>query len=132
MMSREPVSESVPYFKVADVEHPHNGAEVDVSGASSLSFKNPVVVDCEFREDLEMFGDSEKSKRDITKVDIARSSSSSMEESFTPKKTHKFKFKTCCEWAVIGTVIAMLWGILILLCILYRTFEVQGGNVCVK
>ena len=111
---------SVPYFKVVDGEHLNYGAGVDVGGAHSLAFENPDANDFEFREETARDSDENKAE----KADVTRSSSSSTEESCRPKKTHKFKLKTCCEWAVIGTVIVVLWGLLIFLAIFYRTFQV--------
>ena len=79
----------------------------DVSGDCALSTENPIAIDFEIPE----AGD--------------KASSICMEDICRPKKTSKFKFKTCCEWAVILTVIAVIWGLLIFLAIFYRTFQVR-------
>ena len=85
---------SVPYFK--DGEHPHHGAGAEVSGAHSLTFTNPATIDLD---------ENKGEKAAMT--------------SCKPKKTNKFNSRTCCEWAVVGTVIAVIWGLLMLPTIYY-------------
>ena len=79
----------------------------DVSGDCALSTENPIAIDVEIPE----AGD--------------KASSISMEESCRPKKTSKIKLKTCCEWAVIITVIVVIWGLLALPTVYYHTFQVR-------
>ena len=118
-MSCEPAS--VPYSvgKVADGEHPHHGTGAEVSDVHSLSITNPLAIDFEIREELAR----EKDDNEREKAAVI-TTSNTVEESCRPKK-NKFKFTTCCEWAVIGTVIAVMWGLLMLPTIYYRTPQVQ-------
>ena len=112
------MSASVPYFNaVADGEHPYHGAGADVSDAQNLSFTNPVAIDFEIQAALAR--ENEREKAAMTRT------SNTMEESYRTKKRSKFNFKTCCEWAVIGTVIAVVWGLLMLPTIYYQIPQVQ-------
>ena len=115
-MSCEPAS--VPYFKEGtDGEHPHYGAGAEVSGAYSLTFKNPFAIDFEIREVLAR----ENDENDREKAAVTRTSNT-MEESCRP---NKFKFRAYAEWAVISTVIAVIWGLLTLPTIFYYIQQVQ-------
>ena len=120
---------SVSYFEckaVADGEHPHHGAGAEVSDAHSLTFKKPVAINFESREVLARENDeNDREKAAVT------TTSNTMEENCRTKK-NKFKFRTCCEWAVIGTVILVIWGLLTLPTIYYRTPQVQWRSYCVK
>ena len=111
---------SVPYFKeVADGEHPHHGAGAEVSGAHRLSITNQIAIDFGIRKVLAR--ENGENKREKAAVTSLRTSNTT-EESCRPKK---FKFRTCGKWAVIGTVIAVIWGLLTLPTIYYRTPQVQ-------
>ena len=113
VMSCEPAS--VPYFnEVADGEHPHHGTGAEVSDAHSLSITNPVAIEFEIREALAREKDENDSEKEAMTI-----TSNTMEASCRSKKTNKFNFKTCGEWAVIGTVIAVIWGLLMLPTIYY-------------
>ena len=123
-MSCEPAS--VPYFQELDGEHPHYGGGADVSGAHSLSFKNPLAIDFEIREALER----ENAENDRERAAMTTTSNST-EESSSPKKASKFKSRRCGEWAVILTVIVVIWGLLTLPTIYYRALKnaTRNGSV---
>ena len=84
-------------------------------GQISSAHKNPVANDLEIREALGRENEREKA--------TTTTASNIVEKSCRPK------FKTCCEWAVICTVIAVIWGLLALPIVYYRTLQVHAVGV---
>ena len=126
MMSCEPVSK-----EVTDVEYPHYGAGADISGAHSLSFNNPVAIVHNFEIQVALTGENDENQREKAAMTSLRASNATVpKKTWRPKKTDKIELKTCsCEWAVILTVIAVIWGLLALPTVYYRTLQVQCMEV---
>lgn len=93
---------------------------------SGLSFENPIAIDFEIEEALARENDMNERE----KVSMSRTSNS-MEESCRPKK-NKIKYRPYGEWAVILTVIVVIWGLLIVPNVYYRTLQVRGDNTSMK
>ena len=113
-MSRERATVSC-FKQIAAGEHAHYGTDISRGRRCvSLSFENPVAINFEIQEELAR--DDEKASEDAT--------SNTVTVRFLPKKTDN-KFKIYCEWAVICTVIVVIWGLLTLPTIYYHMPQVQ-------
>ena len=90
---------------------------IHVSGNPGLSFENPMAVDSETQEQLAE-GD-EEGRGEATRNRISSSSFTTLR----PKK--RSKSKPYVEWAVIGTVIVVIWGLLTLPSIYFHMPQVK-------
>ena len=113
-MSRERAS--IPYFKEFPVgEHPD-----DRSGRYRLAFANPVATSFDIKEELAA---DDEQRREKAGWKGNCNTSITVQASCGRKKIDKFKIYG--EWAVICTVIVVIWGLLTLPTIYYHMPQVQ-------
>ena len=116
-MSRERATVSC-FKQIAAGGHAHYGTDISRGRRCvSLSFENPVAINFEIQEELAR--DDEKASENATS-----NTNVTVQAIFLPKKTDN-KFKIYCEWAVICTVIVVIWGLLTLPTIYYHMPQVE-------
>ena len=102
-----------PNLKESDHERSCSG--VESSGDHSLSLENPAAATFEIQESM-----ARDDKKGIVALNRASRSSVPVE-----KLKRGGRFKAYCEWAVICTVIVVIWGLLTLPTIYYYVPQVD-------
>ena len=116
-MSRERATVSC-LKQIAAGEHAHCGADISRGRrCASLSLENPVAINFEIQEELAKDDEKRSENADL------KATSSTVQASCLPQKTDKFKIY--CEWAVICTVIVVIWGLLTLPTVYYHIPQVK-------